>query len=209
MAEKSEYDPMNPGQLILASQSSARAALLKGAGLDFTVEPASIDEDEIKISLRNAGAKSRDAAMSLAELKASRVSLRHGEAYVIGADQILSCGDVWFDKPADLDHAKAHLMSLRGREHVLDSAICVTRGGRVIWRHLEKSRLVMRDFSDAFLEDYLAKVGDAALSSVGAYQLEGRGAQLFAKVEGDYFSILGLPLLALLDFLRNHGLVGK
>ena len=145
--------------------------------------------------------------MVLAELKAQRVSQRHKDALVIGADQMLQCGGIWFDKPADLDHARGHLIALRGKTHELLSAVCVVRDGEVLWRHLESAQLTMRPFSDAFIDEYLAAAGDAVCASVGAYQLEGRGAQLFSRIEGDYFTILGLPLLPLLGFLVNHGVV--
>ena len=145
--------------------------------------------------------------MALAELKAQRVSQRHKDALVIGADQMLQCGGIWFDKPPDLDHARGHLNALRGRTHELLSAVCVVRDGEVLWRHLESAQLTMRPFSDAFIDEYLAAAGDAVCASVGAYQLEGRGAQLFSCIKGDYFTILGLPLLPLLGFLVNHGVV--
>jgi septum formation protein len=179
--------------------------MLRAAGLDFEVAPARVDEAALKQSMRAAGASARDAATALAELKAGRPSASQTSALVIGADQILSCGADWFDKPADMAAARAQLRSLRGKQHVLASAVAVARGGGVIWRHAALARLTMREFSDGFLDHYLARVGEAALQSVGAYQLEGPGIQLFARIEGDYFGILGLPLLPLLDFLRASG----
>ena len=143
--------------------------------------------------------------LALAEAKAVRVAARRERALVIGADQMLVLGRRWFDKPAKPAEAREHLLALRGRRHELVTAVCVARDGTVLWRHLERPGLVMRDFSDAFLDAYLATVGDDVLTTVGAYRLEGRGVQLMARIEGDYFSILGLPLLPLLDFLRGRG----
>lgn len=196
-------------KLVLASASPSRAAVLKNAGLDFAVMPSAVDEDEIKLSLKAEGAPPGDVATTLAELKAQRVSLGQGAALVIGGDQIMTCGEVAFDKPADMDHARGHLLALRGKPHLLHTAICVAKEGAVIWRHLEVPKLTMRAFSDRFLDAYLDAAGERVLASVGAYQLEGLGAQLFDRIEGDFFSILGLPLLPLLDFLRGHGVVAR
>ena len=195
--------------LILASGSSVRARLLSEAGVAFRREVAAVDEAEIKTTLKAEGANATMAAETLAELKAQRVSRRHPEALVIGADQILDCDGTWFDKPADAAAARATLLALRGRSHLLLSSVAVVRGGERLWHRNERAALLMREFSDAFLDAYLAAAGETALQSVGAYQLEGLGAQLFARIDGDYFTILGLPLLPLLDFLRNHGLVGR
>lgn len=195
--------------VILASGSSSRRSLLENAGVAFEVEAAHVDEDEIKLSLRAEGASAAQTAETLAELKAQRVSRRYPGILVIGADQMLDCNGVWFDKPEDLDHAAGHLAALRGKDHQLLSAVCVMRDGVRMWHHNEVATLTMRDLSDAFISDYLAVVGADVLTSVGAYQLEGRGIQLFSEIKGDYFSILGLPLLPLLDFLRGHGVVAK
>lgn len=193
--------------VVLASASPSRQALLGNAGLTVTAEPAHIDEREVKASLRAEGADAAQVAETLAELKAQRISRRHPGALVIGADQMLDCDGTWFDKPASLADAAAHLAALAGRGHTLVSCACVVRDGIRLWHHIDRARLTMRPFSPDFISRYLEVVGEDALASVGAYQLEGRGAQLFSGVEGDYFTILGLPLLPLLDFLRQHGAV--
>ena len=195
--------------IILASASVSRRALLENAGVPARCMAARIDEEEIKLALRQEQADAMAAAETLAELKACRVSQKEPEALVIGADQILTCGDVWFDKPADLDQAAGHLRALSGRSHKLLTCVCVARDGRRIWHHRDSAGLTMRHLSDGFIRSYLAAVGERALDSVGAYQLEGRGAQLFAKIEGDFFTILGLPLLPLLEFLRGHGAIER
>ncbi len=195
--------------VVLASQSVARAALLRNAGVRFSVRVSEIDENELKRSLGADKANARVVAESLAELKASSVSSQHEGALVVGADQVLDCDGVWFDKPTDLLVARHDLMALRGRAHALVTAVCVVRDGVTIWRYCDQARLVMRAFSDAFLDAYLADIGPSALGCVGAYQLEGPGMQLFAEIDGDHFSILGLPLLPLLEFLRSQGAVGR
>ncbi len=193
--------------IVLASASRSRAALLRNAGIEALCDPANIDEDAVKIAARDNDDTAVQVAETLAERKAQHVSRRHAGAFVIGADQMLQCDGVWFDKPDDLDQARAHLMALRGKTHELLAAVCVVCDGQRLWRRLETARLTMRPFSDAFLEEYLHAVGAEACQSVGAYQLEGRGAQLFSRVDGDYFTILGLPLLALLGFFAAQGVV--
>lgn len=195
--------------LVLASGSATRRALLEAAGVVVTVDPASVDEAAVKAALRADGAGAGDVAEALAEMKAVRTSRRHPGALVIGADQMLDCNGVWFDKPPDRDHARAQLMALRDRTHRLTSTAVVVRDGTRLWHHTDHAELTMRPFSDAFLDAYLDRVGDAVLSSVGGYQLEGEGVQLFARVRGDHFTILGLPLLPLLDYLRVQGLLQK
>jgi len=195
------------GAVVLASASTVRATLLRRAGVDVAVRPAGVDEDALKQAMQAERAPAREIATALAELKAQRVSQNHPDALVIGADQVLVCEDRLFDKPVARADARATLEALRGRAHDLVSAVAVARTGAVIWRHVATARLTARPYSDAFIEAYLDAVGDAALQSVGAYQLEGRGIQLFARIDGDYFTILGLPLLPLLDFLRGHGIV--
>ncbi len=191
--------------LILASASAARRRMLEAAGLAFEVELPRVDEEGAKASLRAEGLSPRDQADALAELKGLSVSRRRA-GLVIGADQMLAIEGETLDKPKDVAEARAHLLRLRGRTHDLITAAVVAHEGVAIWRHIETPRLRMRAFSDAFLDAYLSRAGDAALASVGAYQLEGLGAQLFERVEGDYFSVLGLPLLPLLAFLREHGI---
>ena len=190
--------------LVLASASAARRRMLEAAGLAFDVETPRVDEEAAKASLRAEGLKAREQADALAELKALSVS-RKRAGLVIGADQMLAIGGDALDKPNSTLDARDHLVRLRGRTHELITAAVVAKDGAVIWRHIDTPKLKMRAFSDAFLDDYLARAGAEALGSVGAYQLEGLGAQLFERVEGDYFSVLGLPLLPLLAFLREHG----
>lgn len=192
-------------RLVLASGSRVRATLLRQAGLDFEIVPADVDESVTKREM--AGVDPMAIAEALAVIKARAVSPIHPGALVIGADQMLVCDGSLFDKPTTLDEAGGHLRRLRGRTHHLCTAAVVVRDGEVLWRHGERPELVMRPFSDRFIEHYLAAVGADALLSVGAYQLEGRGAQLFERVAGDFFSILGLPLLPLLAFLRHQKLI--
>ncbi len=192
-------------RLILASQSPARLALLRQAGLAVEARPAHIDEAAVKAGARAESVDARETALLLAEMKAARVGPREPDALVIAADQLLVCDGAWFDKPADRAEARAQLAALRGRTHELVAAVLCWRGGGPVWRHVEAPRLTMRPVSDGFLEAYLDAEGDAVLGSGGAYRLEGPGVQLFDRVEGDYFSVLGLPLLPLLGFLRQTG----
>jgi len=196
-----------PRPLILASASKSRTNLMRAAGLTFEVIPAHVDEESIKASLKSEGASAADCAAALAEFKAGTISQRYPEALVIGADQMLECEGQWFDKPKDAAGAGDHLRTLRGKTHTLPTSVAVALNGSPIWHHTAIPRLTVRSFSDAFLEEYLAAVGPAVTSSVGAYHLEGRGAQLFNKIDGDFFTILGLPLLELLAFLREHQMV--
>lgn len=191
--------------IVLASASRVRAHLLEAAGVPVRAEAAGIDEAEVKLSLRAAGAGPAEVAETLAEMKGLRIARRHPGVLVIGADQVLACDGALFDKPADMAQAAEQLRTLRGKRHELVCCAVAVRDGQRLWHQTDRARLTMRPFSDAFLARYLEQCGSAVLDSVGAYQLEGLGAQLFARVEGDYFTILGLPLLPLLDFLRAHG----
>ena len=189
--------------IILASKSAARRAVLQGAGVPFETAVAGVDEDAAKIELLAKGASPKDVAEALAEQKAVRISgTRPG--LVVGADQTLEFEGGLYDKVDTVAAARERLKLLRGKPHQLHSAVVVARDGVPIWRETVSATLAMRDFSDTFLEAYLADEGEAALGSVGCYRLEGPGAQLFARIEGDYFTILGLPLLGLLDLLRQH-----
>ncbi len=199
---------MSAPLLVLASGSRTRAAMLEQAGVSAILDKPLVDEDEVKAAGRAEGVPADAVAEALAELKAQRITRRHPGALVIGADQMLECEGRWFDKPTDRVAARAQLLDLRGKTHRLVSCAVVVRNGERMWHKVDSARLTMRNFSESFLDDYLDRVGDDVLHSVGAYQLEGLGAQLFQRVEGDFFTILGLPLLPLLGFLRVHG-VGK
>jgi septum formation protein len=190
---------------ILASASTARARLLAAAGVEFRIEAAELDETVLKKSCRAEGRDAADCARLLAEAKANEIAARDDRAIVIGADQILVHGETWFDKPVHIAEARAQLNALRGSTHELVTAVCAVRAGRGLWHAVSRPRLTMRNFSDAFLDDYIAAEGADILGSVGAYRLEGRGVQLFERIEGDHFAILGLPLVELLDFLRGAG----
>jgi septum formation protein len=194
-------------ELILASASPARARLLAAAGVQARVDPAEIDEIAVKQAFRGDGRSAVDCALALAEDKAGRIAKNRHRGLVIGADQILVCADQWLDKPADLAAARAQLKTLRGRTHELVTAVCVVQQETRLWHIVSRPRLTMRNFSDGFLDEYLAVEGAAILGSVGAYRLEGKGVQLFDRVEGDHFAVLGMPLLELLAFLRNYGAV--
>ena len=192
--------------VILASKSQARAQVLEGAGVPFAIVTAGVDEDAVKQAMLGQGASVRDIADALAEAKAARVSTGRPEL-VIGADQTLEFEGRLYDKVETREAARERLSLMRGKPHALHSAVVVARNGQAVWREVATARLQMRDFSDAFLDDYLAREGEAALGSVGCYRLEGPGAQLFSRIDGDYFSILGLPLLGLLELLRREGVI--
>ncbi len=190
--------------IILASGSKIRLKILQDAGVSVIAEPASVDEESVKASFRADGATALDATIALAELKAKRISLRHPAALILGADQMLECGGVWFDKPIDQDNLKAQLLTLRGKTHRLISACVAMRGGERLWHAAPHADVTIRPFTAEFLDWYVAAGGPALLSSVGGYQIEGLGAQLFSKVTGDWFTVMGLPLYPLLDFLRQQ-----
>ena len=193
--------------VVLASRSASRAAILKGAGVPFETVSSGVDETAAKDRLLAAGADPRAIAEDLAEAKALAVSARRPGALVIGADQTLDLGGALYDKAETLEEARMRLLELRGRPHALHSAVVVARDGLTVWRLTESPRLTMRAFSDECLDGYLARQGETLLGSVGCYQLEGEGVQLFEAIEGDFFAILGLPLLPLLGFLRRAGAV--
>jgi septum formation protein len=190
--------------IILASKSAARRAVLTGAGVHFEVEVAGVDEDAVKAGLLAQDASVREVADALAELKAVRVSAKR-PGFVIGSDQTLEFEGHLYDKVETVDAARERLKALRGKAHRLHSAVVVAKDGAPIWREVATANLTMRNYSDDFLEAYLASEGPQALGSVGCYRLEGPGSQLFSRIQGDYFAILGLPLLGLLDLLRKHG----
>ena len=190
-------------RLVLASASASRRAVLAGAGLAFDVRPADADEASVKQTAQAEGVGAEVAALRLADLKAAAVARQAPDALVIGADQILVCDGVWFDKPADVFAAREQLRALRGRVHALVTAVVCHRGGVRVWHRIAMPHLTMRDFSDDFLDCYLAAEAEAVTTTVGAYRLEGLGAHLFAVIDGDYSAILGLSLLPLLAFLRE------
>jgi septum formation protein len=195
-------------ELVLASASPARAGLLAAAGIDFRIEPAELDEGLFKRACRAQGRDAAECALALAEAKARRVAARCGRAaVVIGADQLLVCDGVWFNKPADLGQARSQLQALRGRIHKLVTAVCAVQDGSRLWHVVSRPRLTMRQFTDAFLDDYIAAEKADILGCVGSYRVEGKGVQLFERIEGDHFAILGLPLLELLGFLRTKGMI--
>lgn len=191
--------------LVLASASPSRRMLMENAGLNFQAVAAQIDERAVEREIEHRSLGPGELALELASSKALEVSSRFPHALVIGCDQTMSLGSQVFHKPADRDAARANLRLLRGKTHRLNSGVVLVRDGREIWRHLSTADLSMREFSDAFLEDYLVRCGDDVMKSVGCYQLEGIGIQLFNFVVGDYFTILGLPLLPLLGQLRMLG----
>ena len=194
-------------QIILASGSPFRRQLLENAGVTFATVRPELDERALEAPLVNSGAGPEDIATVLAEAKATIVSESHPDAIVIGSDQTLSLQDEVFHKPADMQAARRHLLRLSGKTHHLNSAVVLARNGEAVWRHVAVAAMTMRDLDPGFVGRYLSDIGEAALSSVGAYQVEGRGIQLFQKIEGDYFGIVGLPLLPLLAELRSLGAI--
>lgn len=191
--------------LTLASASSTRAQLLRQAGVEIDVAPASIDEDALRQALQTECATPRDIADALAEQKARRIAGRRPAALVLGCDQILECDRQIFAKPRSPEDARAQLTTLRGRMHRLHTAAVLFHNAEPIWRHVSTPRLIMRNFSDTFLADYVARNWNDIRHSVGAYQIEGPGIRLFERIAGDHFAILGLPLLELLAILTRRG----
>ena len=196
-------------KVILASGSTARAAVLRNAGVAFDVVRPDVDETAVKAAGLAAGRNVREVAADLATAKAETVAEQaaHGDAIVIAADQMMECDGEWFDKPADLAEARQRLLHLGGKTHRLITAVEMRQGQQVLCRHTGIATLTMRPLTEAFVDHYLGQAGDTVCQSVGAYQLEGLGAQLFASVEGDFFTILGLPLLPVLDTLREAGAI--
>ena len=186
-------------RLVLASASASRKAVLQHAGLRFAARAAQIDEAEVKRAGKAEGARADEVALLIAR--------GDQDAVVIGCDQLLVCEGRWFDKPADMEEARAHLQALRGRRHTLVTAVLCQRGEQRLWHHVAHPTLTMRGFSDEFLDTYLDREGEALLATVGAYRLEGLGAHLFDVIDGEHSAILGLPLLPLFGFLRQHGVL--
>lgn len=195
-------------RIILASGSAIRKQILDGAGLNYEVIVKPVDEAAIKDSMLAENSRLQDVADALAEAKALRVS-RQTDGFVIGADQIMVMDNQLFDKPKDLGEARERLLSMRGKRHELIGAVVVCENGRPVWRHLSKTKLWVREFSNEFLDWYIEQEGEALMKSVGAYRFEGPGAQLFEKVEGGFFAILGLDLLPVLDYLRVRGVIAS
>lgn len=198
---------LSAAPVVLASASATRRRMLEAAGLEVHAEAAAVDEEEVKHSARAAGLRPEEVAEALAEMKAAKLARRYANAYVIGADQMLECGGAWFDKPTGLDGARTQLRQLSGRTHRLISCAVVFHNGARVWHQTDHATLTMRALSDAFIDRYLAAMGEEACASVGGYQLEGLGAQLFTQVTGDFFTVLGLPLLPLLGYLRTRGVL--
>ena len=194
-----------PAELILASASAGRARVLRASGMTFRQQPAAVDERAIEARAGTLGAA--HLAERLAQEKARAVGALSREALVLGADQVMECGGQILHKPVDRAAARAQLTLLRGQTHSLHSALALACAGEIVWRHVDSAQLTMRDFSDDFLDAYIEAEGDSLLASVGCYRIEGLGVQLFSRIEGDHFTIIGLPLIPLLDYLREHGLL--
>lgn len=207
---KRRSNMMAPGapEIILASASASRASLLEAAGVDVQIQPAGVDETAIREVLeRDSGTAPADVAEVLARAKAEEVSADAPAALVIGADQVLALDGKVYEKPDSMESARRTLLDLAGETHQLHACVAVATAGNTVWTHSATAHLSARAYQPAFVGQYLAQVGEAALTSVGAYQLEGPGVHLFEKIDGDYFTILGLPLLPLLDYLRQEGVI--
>lgn len=194
-------------KLILASKSIHRKNLMENAGLVFDICPAAIDERAIEAAIENTGTLPKEVALILASAKALDVSQQNSDSYVIGSDQTLSLGDEMFHKPDDMEQARRTLLKLSGKIHSLNSAISIAKDGETLWQHVSIAELTMRDMSPDYIGRHLAKAGDDVLSSVGAYQLEQHGINLFEKIDGDFFTIVGLPMLPLLAKLRELNII--
>ncbi|MDZ3838157.1 MAG: Maf family protein [Rhodospirillales bacterium] len=199
--------PLAPGPLVLASASRTRRRLLDQAGIAYLADAPDLDEGVLRAAARHRGEDAETAATALAAAKAVAISERRPDAVVIGADQILECDGRWFEKPNELDAARAALLALRDRRHRLISAVAVAQGGHCCWRHVDVATMTMRPFSQAFLSHYLETAAGDALDTVAGYRYEGPGVQLFSATDGDIFTILGLPLLALFAYLREQGVL--
>jgi septum formation protein len=196
-----------PGPLVLASASRTRRRLLDQAGIAYLGDAPDLDEGVLRAAARDRGEDAETVATALAAAKAVAISERRPDAVVIGADQILECDGRWFEKPNELDAAGAALLALRDRRHRLISGVAVAQGGHCRWRHVDVATMTMRPFSPAFLSHYLETAAGDALDTVAGYRYEGPGVQLFSATDGDIFTILGLPLLALFDYLREQGVL--
>lgn len=194
-------------QIILASTSPFRRALLENAGVDFEVDRPRIDERSVEEATSGIGVTPAEVALILARAKAEEVSARHPAGIVIGSDQTLSFEDELLHKPKDMDEARRRLVAFSGRTHFLNSAVAIARNGETVWSHVAEAAMTMRPLDPGFIGRHLARVGEKALTSVGAYQVEGEGIQLFERIEGDHFTIVGLPLLPLLGALRGLGAI--
>jgi septum formation protein len=194
-------------ELILASTSKGRATVLRQAGLPFRQVAASVDERPLQAEAmqKGSGISASELALRLAEAKALSVSEMHPQALVLGGDQVMECEGIIYQKAPTLEAAREQLLALRGKTHCLQAALCVVRGGETVWRHVSTARMTLRAFSDAFLDEYCHAEGETLLHSVGAYRIEERGIQLFSAIDGDHFTIIGLPLLPFLDYLRTVG----
>lgn len=193
--------------LVLASQSIHRKNLMENAGLEFKCQPADIDERTIELAIKDTGATPKELALILAGAKALYVSQKTPDAYVIGSDQTLSLNDELFHKPEDMEAARRTLLKLSGQTHTLNSGVSIAKNGETIWQHVSIAELTMRELSPEFIGRHLSEAGESVLTSVGAYQLERQGVQLFEKIEGDFFTIVGLPMLPLLAQLRTLNVI--
>ncbi len=204
-----DFEPFNSAPIVLATASPVRQRLLAASGIKAEAVPARVDESAVRQALLadGDGIEPGDLAEVLARAKVDDVAGRTGTRHVIGADQVLFFDGQVFEKPDDFDAARANLLSLSGCTHALHSAVVLAEAGEVVWAHVERADVTLRELSPAFVGRYLARAGTSVLGSVGCYELEGLGAQLVARIDGDYFTVLGLPLLALLAELRRQGLI--